>query len=688
MSRNKKQDAQKKEVSIIRSSTAEYLTFVAAGGDSEASVEMRYENENIWLTQKMMATLYDVTVSAVNQHLKRIFADNELTPEATVKKYLIVQNEGSRQVKRQVDHYSLQAIIAVGFKIENERAIQFRKWANQIVKDYTILGWSMDVERLKSGGSILTDEFFERQLEKIREIRLSERKFYQKITDIYATALDYDSSAIATKRFFTAVQNKMHYAVHGNTAAEVIFDRANHKKENMGLTSWDNAPTGKIHKYDVSIAKNYLSEFELGQMQRIVSAYLDMAEMHAMRKIPMTMADWEKRLTGFLKLWDREILNDAGKVSKELAKAHAESEFEKYRIFQDRLFESDFDRLLKQGKFETIEVEKRPQTYLKTATPFLGLNTLKPRLRVTAETVECPVLGCEHTVKRQRRVFKTIPEFQCPEHNIYISPSTWEYPKETDNLLWIDTDDINLLDDIKTKKRESRMARDNSEDSLTWNIFRYLEKQDIVNTMLSQYQGIKLTDSQIIYWSWSQQEKSDYNLLNKARLEFGETIERGSEPDLIVQTDKVLFFIEAKLTASNNTIPSRGSREKLYCSGADNWYDSVFTQDFDTIARTNKKYELLRFWLLGTWMAKQAGLEFHLVNLVPEWNEKNIETEFKPLIKKTESQMFSRMTWEDIYRFISKNNPPDQSMKTQVMTYMENKTIGYKNGVLTKAFGV
>ena len=337
----------KNEKSLVRSSAAEYLTFVAAVGGSNASVEMRYEDENIWLTQKMMATLYDVSVPAINQHLKRIFADNELTREATIKQYLIVQTEGNREVRREVEHYSLQAIIAVGFKIENERAVQFRKWANQIVKDYTIQGWTMDVERLKHGGT-LTDEFFERQLEKIREIRLSERKFYQKITDIYATALDYDPTAFATKRFFAAVQNKMHYAIHGQTAAEVIVDRADHRKKNLGLTHWEGAPHGKIHRYDVSIAKNYLSEFELAQMQRIVSAYLDMAELQAMRKIPMTMEDWEKRLAGFLKLWDREILQDAGKVTAEIAKAHAESEFEKYRIVQDRLFESDFDRMVKQ----------------------------------------------------------------------------------------------------------------------------------------------------------------------------------------------------------------------------------------------------------------------------------------------------------------------------------------------------
>jgi hypothetical protein len=345
---NKKpKPSRKNEVSLVRSSAAEYLTFVAATGKAQSSVEMRYEDENLWLTQKMMATLYDVSVPAISQHLKRIYADNELEREATVKQYLMVQTEGEREVQRKVDHYSLQAIIAVGFKIENERAVQFRKWANQIVKDYTIQGWVMDTERFKSGGSVLTDEFFERQLEKVREIRASERKFYQKITDIYATSLDYDTSATATKRFFAAVQNKLHYAIHGQTAAEVIVDRADHRQENMGLTSWEGAPQGKVHKYDVAIAKNYLSEFEMAQMQRIVSAYLDMAELQAMRRMPMTMADWEERLSGFLKLWDREVLQDAGKVTAEIAKAYAESEFEKYRIVQDRLFESDFDRVIK-----------------------------------------------------------------------------------------------------------------------------------------------------------------------------------------------------------------------------------------------------------------------------------------------------------------------------------------------------
>ena len=334
--------SKKKEISI-RSSAAEYLTFVAATGEQANSIEMRYEDENIWLTQKMMAELYGVSVPAINQHLKKIFADGELSEESVIKHYLITASDGKNYNTK---HYNLQATIAVGFKIENERAVQFRKWANGIVKDYTIQGWVMDEERLKYGGTILTKDYFEKQLEKIREIRLPERRFYQKITDLYATALDYDPSAKATKRFFAAVQNKLHYAVHGQTAAEVIVDRADAEKEHMGLTSWDGSPNGKIHKSDVTVAKNYLSQTELDQMARIVSAYLDMAEMQASRHIPMTMEDWENRLNGFLTLWDREILKDAGKVSAIMAKTYAETEFEKYRIIQDRLYESDFDRFL------------------------------------------------------------------------------------------------------------------------------------------------------------------------------------------------------------------------------------------------------------------------------------------------------------------------------------------------------
>ncbi len=330
-------------ISLVRSSAAEYLTFIATAGEDKDSVEMRYEDENIWLTQKMMATLYGVSIAAINQHIKKIFEDSELESSSVIKKYLITAADGKSY---NTNHYNLQMIIAVGFKVNNERAVQFRKWANIIVKDYTIKGWVMDDERLKNGGTVLTEKYFEKQLEKIREIRMSERKFYQKITDIYATALDYDPSAQATKRFFAAVQNKLHYSVHGQTAAEVIYNRADAAKENMGLTSWDGSPKGKIHKSDVSVAKNYLTDHELRQLSRIVSAYLDMAEAQAERHIPMTMADWETRLNGFLTLWDREVLQDSGKVSAELAKLHAETEFEKYRIIQDGLYKSDFDQFI------------------------------------------------------------------------------------------------------------------------------------------------------------------------------------------------------------------------------------------------------------------------------------------------------------------------------------------------------
>ena len=336
----------KKNKITIRSSAAEYLTYVAAVGDNPESIEVRYEDENIWLTQKMLATVYGVDVRTINYHIKKIYEDNELEENSTIRNFEIVQKEGNRDVSRNVAHYNLQMIIAVGFKVNNERAVQFRKWANQIVKDYTIKGWVMDDERLKNGGSILTEKYFEEQLERIREIRMSERKFYQKITDIYATSIDYDKTAKATIRFFTSVQNKLHYAVSGNTAAEIIYSRADRTKEHMGLTSWEGAPNSKIHKYDVIVAKNYLSEKEIGQLERMVSAYLDLAEMQAMRHIPMTMADWEERLNGFLKLWDHEILRDNGKISAEMAKIHAETEFEKYRVIQDRIYISDFDELL------------------------------------------------------------------------------------------------------------------------------------------------------------------------------------------------------------------------------------------------------------------------------------------------------------------------------------------------------
>lgn len=327
----------------IRSSTAEYLTYIASNGENQNTLEVRYEDENIWLTQKMMAELYGVTTSAINQHLKNIFYDNELEESSVIKKYLITASDGKNY---KTNHYNLQVIIAVGFKVNNEKAVQFRKWANQIVKDYTIQGWVMDVDRLNNFGTIINKDYFEKQLEKVREIRLSERRFYQKITDIYATAIDYDKNAKTTKRFFSAVQNKLHYAIHGQTAAEVIYSRADSNKTNMGLTTWEGSPDTKIHKYDVIVAKNYLSEAEMGQMQRIVSAYLDMAEDMALRQIPMTMEDWEKRLNAFLTLWDREILQDAGKVTAELAKQHALAEFEKYRVIQDRLYTSDFDTFI------------------------------------------------------------------------------------------------------------------------------------------------------------------------------------------------------------------------------------------------------------------------------------------------------------------------------------------------------
>jgi len=331
----------KKKTDItIRSSAAEYLTFVAATGDNDQSVEMRYQDENIWLTQKMMSELYGVSVAAINQHLKKVFDDVELEENSVIKKYLITAADGKNYDTK---HYNLQAIIAVGFKINNERAVQFRKWAGQIVKDYTIQGWTMDVDRIKKG-HMFTDEYFERQLQTIREIRLSERKFYQKVTDIYATAFDYDKDAKTTRDFFKMVQNKLHYAVHRHTTAELIVARANADKEHMGLTTRETAPHSKILKADVSIAKNYLDEEEMNDLERIVSLYLDFAELQAGRKIPMTMNDWAKRLDGFLEFNGNEILMGAGKVSAEQAKLHAETEYEKYRIVQDRLFKSDFDR--------------------------------------------------------------------------------------------------------------------------------------------------------------------------------------------------------------------------------------------------------------------------------------------------------------------------------------------------------
>lgn len=338
----------------IRSSAAEYLTFVAANGDHSEAIEVRYQDENVWLTQKMMAALYGVSVQAVGQHLKRLFSDAELVENAVVKKYFITASDSKSY---ETNHYSLQAIIAVGFKIENERAVQFRKWAGQVVRDYTIQGWVMDVDRLKKG-HMFTDEYFDRQLEVIREIRLSERKFYQKVTDLYSTAFDYDNTATTTKKFFAIVQNKMHWAVHRHTAAELIVKRADATLKHMGLTTWDASPGGKIVKSDVSIAKNYLNELEKDHLQRIVSMYLDYAELQATRKIPMSMEDWARRLDGFLEFNEHEILIGPGRISHEETKLHAETEFEKYRVIQDQLFRSDFDRFLDNESSSMHEVSE------------------------------------------------------------------------------------------------------------------------------------------------------------------------------------------------------------------------------------------------------------------------------------------------------------------------------------------
>lgn len=326
----------------IRNSTAEFLTFVATG--KEEGIQVLYKDETVWATQKAMAALFDVGIPAVNKHLTNIFSDGELIKEATVSKMEIVQMEGSREVKRITEFYNLDAIISVGYRVNSIRATQFRQWCTYVIRQFAIRGYIIDKKRMENGSFINVD-YFEQLLEEIREIRMSERNFYQKLTDIYATAIDYNKDAPITRRFFKKVQNKMHYAIHGHTAAELIVERANAEKEHMGLTTWAKAPDGKIIKTDVSIAKNYLKENELQAMGRLVNAYLDIAKDMAERHIPMTMEDWEKRIDKFLDATDREILHDAGKVTAEAAKEYAEAEFEKYRVIQDRLFRSDFDRL-------------------------------------------------------------------------------------------------------------------------------------------------------------------------------------------------------------------------------------------------------------------------------------------------------------------------------------------------------
>ena len=331
----------KNEVSILRSSAAEYLTFLTATGQGD--VNAIYADENVWLSQKMMGLLYDVESHTVTYHLQKAFKSGELDENSVTRIFRVTASDGKPYDTK---HFNLKAIIAVGNKVDSPRAVQFRKWANDVIEEYTIKGFAMDDERLKNGGTVLTKDYFEEQLQRIREIRLSERRFYQKITDIYATSIDYDPKANLTKAFFAKVQNQLHWAIHGETAAEVIYHRAKSEKENMGLTTWKDAPEGKIQKFDVVVAKNYLSEKELTAMSRIVNAYLDLAEMRAEEQIPMTMEDWGKQFEGMLRLSQKEILANAGTISAEIAKQHAEAEFEKYRIKQDRLFESDFDRFL------------------------------------------------------------------------------------------------------------------------------------------------------------------------------------------------------------------------------------------------------------------------------------------------------------------------------------------------------
>jgi len=329
---------------LIRNSTAEFLIFTGQAG--EQSIEARYEDETIWLSQKLMAQLFDVDVRTISEHLKNIFKNGELQEDSVIRKFRITATDGKNY---NTNFYNLDAIISVGYRVNSVRATQFRQWATQVLREFAIKGYVLDKKRMENG-AFLGEDYFERLLEEIREIRLSERRFYQKITDIYATSIDYNKDAPTTKAFFAKVQNKLHYAIHGQTAAELIASRADASKPNMGLSTWEKAPDGKILKTDVSIAKNYLTKDELESLGRIVNAYLDLAEERAKRKIPMTMEDWANRLDMFLEFDDREILRDGGKVTAKLAKTHAESEFEKYRIVQDRLFESDFDRVIKQLK--------------------------------------------------------------------------------------------------------------------------------------------------------------------------------------------------------------------------------------------------------------------------------------------------------------------------------------------------
>ncbi len=341
----------KQEISIVRSSAAEYLTFITATGESD--VNAVYCDENVWLTQKMMGFLYNVETHTINYHLKKLFSDGEIEENSVIRKFRITAADGKNY---NTNHYNLSAIIAVGNKVDSPRAVQFRKWANQIIEEFTVKGFAMDDERLKNGGTVLTKDYFREQLERIREIRLSERRFYQKITDIYATSIDYDSKAETTKKFFARVQNQLHWAIHGETAAETIYHRADSTKANMGLSTWKDAPDGKIQRFDVVVAKNYLTKEELSAMARIVNAYLDLAELRAEEEVPMTMEDWAEQFEGVLRLSRKEILTGAGTISAKVVQQHALSEFEKYRVRQDKLYQSDFDRML----LETDKTQKLP----------------------------------------------------------------------------------------------------------------------------------------------------------------------------------------------------------------------------------------------------------------------------------------------------------------------------------------
>lgn len=329
---------------IVRNSTAEFLVFTSDA--REDGIEVRFEDETLWLSQKLIAQLFNVSVATISEHLKTLFSSGELAESSTVRKFLTVQKEGEREVFRDIEHYNLDAIISVGYRVNSDRAVAFRKWATEVLKTFTVRGYVLDKKRLENG-SYLGRDYFESLLEEVREIRASERRFYQKIADIYATAVDYDATAPLTQKFFKTVQNKLHYAIHGHTAAELIAERASADREHMGLTTWAKSPDGKVLKSDVVTAKNYLSHDELATLNRIVGMYLDYAESQAERNIPMTMDDWATKLDGFLQFNEREVLDNPGKVSAEVAKTFAESEFEKYRIVQDRLYESDFDREVK-----------------------------------------------------------------------------------------------------------------------------------------------------------------------------------------------------------------------------------------------------------------------------------------------------------------------------------------------------